>query len=403
MYPITLKKIWVWGYMDTRAFISYRRGTSWQLARAIVMALRTQNIDAFMDVDTMGAGQFDTILLREIAQRRFFLPLLTPGSLDRCINSGDWVRREIEEALKLKQPEEIIPLYTSDFKFEDIDAFLTAPVAAQIKRYNAIEMHQKYFDASIAELRRFMFSAAVPVAAAVDTLASAEAYYDRALKRPDTELDLVISDCTEVIRRDPGFAKAYNLRGGARLKRGDVQAALTDFNDAIRLDPKFVRAYKNRAVAREQMSDIPGALKDYDQVLYLSPGDKAATDGLGRLRPLPTIRPPDAATRMKTRQLTDLELVIADCTEAIRLAPHFAKAYAVRGIAYWSKKDYTSAIADCTAAIACNPQFIEAYKYRTLVRYEQGDLEGAYSDLQQVIKLDPNDAWAQETMNNFQT
>jgi hypothetical protein len=140
--------------MDNSAFISYRRKNSWSLARAIFMELRHHHHDVFMDVDSIGSGQFDLIILNQIAARPYFLLLLTPESLDRCVNVGDWVLREISEALRLERI--IIPLHSTEFDFSEIDQFLPKPIAQELKRFNAIEIHQRYFDASIAEIHKFL-------------------------------------------------------------------------------------------------------------------------------------------------------------------------------------------------------------------------------------------------------
>jgi hypothetical protein len=52
-----------------------------------------------MDVESIDSGQFDTIILRQIAARMHFILVLQPGSLDRIGEPGDWLAREIREAM----------------------------------------------------------------------------------------------------------------------------------------------------------------------------------------------------------------------------------------------------------------------------------------------------------------
>jgi hypothetical protein len=59
--------------MDNRAFISYRRDLSAFMARAVFQDLRTNGIDVFMDVESIDAGQFDRIILHQIAARPYSL------------------------------------------------------------------------------------------------------------------------------------------------------------------------------------------------------------------------------------------------------------------------------------------------------------------------------------------
>ena len=62
--------------MDNRAFISYRRDLSAFVARAFFQDLRANGIDVFMDVESIDAGQFDTVILNQIAARPYFLVIL---------------------------------------------------------------------------------------------------------------------------------------------------------------------------------------------------------------------------------------------------------------------------------------------------------------------------------------
>ncbi|MCC7450371.1 MAG: hypothetical protein IT324_23330, partial [Anaerolineae bacterium] len=87
--------------MNNSVFISYRRSVSSYIARAVFQDLRYNSIDAFMDVESIDSGQFDTIILNQIAARPYFLVILTPGTLDRCNEPGDWLLREIDHAISL--------------------------------------------------------------------------------------------------------------------------------------------------------------------------------------------------------------------------------------------------------------------------------------------------------------
>src|SRR5258705_767462 len=130
------------GYMpaltpSNSVFISYRRDASKFLALAVYQDLLSNGIDTFYDIESIDAGKFDTAILNQIAARPYFVPILTPGTLERCANAGDWVLREYEEALRLERV--ILPLDTPEFSFADIDKFLPADLAREFKRYNAIE------------------------------------------------------------------------------------------------------------------------------------------------------------------------------------------------------------------------------------------------------------------------
>ncbi|MBW4570751.1 MAG: trypsin-like peptidase domain-containing protein [Tolypothrix carrinoi HA7290-LM1] len=82
---------------------------------------------------------------------------------------------------------------------------------------------------------------------------------------------------------------------------------------------------------------------------------------------------------------------INDLTEAIRLNPNYAEAYAARGNIRAQLYDKRKAIADYTEAIRLNPNYAPAYLYRGNQRFSE-DEEGALADFQQFQKLDAESA-----------
>ncbi len=119
-------------------FISYRRSASPFLALAVYQDLKANGIDAFYDIESIDAGPFDTVILNQIAERPYFMLILTSGTLKRCADAGDWLRKEIEHALSLKRV--IVPLHTPEFNFGDFDTYLPVATAAELKRVNAVEI-----------------------------------------------------------------------------------------------------------------------------------------------------------------------------------------------------------------------------------------------------------------------
>src|SRR5450755_4324455 len=91
-------------------FISYRRSVASEAARNVFLDLRYHGYDVFLDVDSINSGQFDTIILRQIEARAHFVLILTPGTLERCAEPGDWLRREIEYAME-KQRNIVLLMY----------------------------------------------------------------------------------------------------------------------------------------------------------------------------------------------------------------------------------------------------------------------------------------------------
>ena len=83
-------------------FISYRRkGAGAGVAGEMQAKLENRGFKVFLDVDEIGSGRFPDQIKQAIEECRDFILVLAPGTLDRCVEEGDWVRREIEEAEQL--------------------------------------------------------------------------------------------------------------------------------------------------------------------------------------------------------------------------------------------------------------------------------------------------------------
>lgn len=84
--------------MKYDVFISYRREGGKEFARSIKAALELRGFSVFLDFDELKDGIFDNRILEAIEASPVFLFILSNGSLDRCANDDDWVRKEVEYA-----------------------------------------------------------------------------------------------------------------------------------------------------------------------------------------------------------------------------------------------------------------------------------------------------------------
>lgn len=278
---------------DKTVFISYRRETSQFIARAIFMALQKRGFDAFMDVESINAGDFGQVLLNQIAARMHFVLILTPGTLERCRHPDDWLRREIEHALDSGR--NIVPVMANDFTFQDADALLDGNLT-RLRTMNAIKLYNEYFDAAMDQLTRRFLQApnhAVQITPIPDeetqfierTLAEvaqeppptqheleAEQHFGVAIAKQDAaDIEGAIAEYTEAIRINPQYHKAYYNRGLAYYRRGDLDNALADYSEAIRLEPQYAKPYVNRGIIRYDQGDYVGAQQDYSSAIDIEP------------------------------------------------------------------------------------------------------------------------------------
>ena len=240
-------------------FISYRRDAASFIARAVFMDLREHGYDVFMDVESIDSGQFDTIILRQIEARAHFLVVLTPGTVERCAEPGDWLRREIEYAME--KDRNIVPLLVSNFSFTGTEPYLTGKLR-DLPRFSGLTVPHEYFDEAMTRLRtRFLRQ---PVYSVIKPApASDQAEVQRRINEAVTQ-----STPTETeLSAEDYFNKAMALNDNSFQE-------IAYYDEAIRLNPTYTSAYYNRGLARKEQGDLKGALIDYRKYLSLGGGKR---------------------------------------------------------------------------------------------------------------------------------
>lgn len=137
--------------IEKTIFISYRRkDISWALA--VYQDLTHNGYDVFFDYTSIPSGDFEQIIISNIKARAHFVLIMTPTTLDRCNEPGDWLRREIEKAIDEKR--NIIPLFFDGFNFgaKNVSEKLTGKLK-NVSRYNGMNVHHDYFQEAMERLR----------------------------------------------------------------------------------------------------------------------------------------------------------------------------------------------------------------------------------------------------------
>lgn len=89
-------------------FISYRRDGGAQYARTLQLMLEKKGYKVFLDYDELTDGEFSPKIIEAIKEAPIYMIILSKGSMLRCVNEGDWVRKELEYAISLRK--RIIPI-----------------------------------------------------------------------------------------------------------------------------------------------------------------------------------------------------------------------------------------------------------------------------------------------------
>ena len=135
---------------QTDIFISYRRVDGRDYARNIHLALGKEGFqNVFFDYNSMREGMFNEQILTAISHCKDFILVLSPQSMLRCGNEGDWVAIEIQAAIEAGC--KIIPVQINDSFTNWPSNF--PPRFNFIKQIEFLTLRtDEYFDASISRL-----------------------------------------------------------------------------------------------------------------------------------------------------------------------------------------------------------------------------------------------------------
>lgn len=376
--------------VEKTVFISYRR-TNFPWALAIYQDLSRHDFDVFFDFTGIASGDFESVILKNVKSRAHFVVLLTPSALERCNEPGDWLRREIETALDYQR--NIVPLMLESFDFgaPGIANHLTGGLEA-LKSYNGLRIVPDYFTEGMARLRNLYLnvpldavshpaSLSAKVGAAAQQAAAANApkvkekeltateWFERGFNAVDP--DEKIRCYSQAILLKPDYAYAFNNRGDAHRKKGDLEGALRDLAEAVRLRPDFAVAIGNRGLVRHSKGDLDGAIRDFDRAIQLKPNYADAYNDRG-------------AARYKKG---DLQGALSDYNDAIRLKPDYALAFCNRGVLRADAGDWEGALRDYNEAIRLKPNNADTFYNRGVARRATGDRKGAAADFQTYLDL----------------
>lgn len=141
--------------IDYDIFLSYRRDGGRDCARTIKLQLGNLGYkNVFYDYNSIRDGVFNTQILDAIYSCKDFLLLLTPNAMDRCIEKGDWVAREIRTAIKYNC--KIIPISLGDIFDWPTDFPIDMNGIKSIQRHKLLV--DEYFEDSIIRLSKRLSS-----------------------------------------------------------------------------------------------------------------------------------------------------------------------------------------------------------------------------------------------------
>ncbi len=182
---------------------------------------------------------------------------------------------------------------------------------------------------------------------------------------------------TDIIKKEPNLALAYNNRALAKKDMGDYRGAIADLDMAVKNDPEYVWAYCNRGLAKKETGDDTGAMADFNKSLSLDSNFVWAYYNRGLLK----------------NKVKDYNGSIEDYSSAIRLNKEFFEAYFNRGMTLCLQEKYSEAVSDFTKAIAIRPESSDAYFNRGMAKIISGQKESGCQDFKKAGDLGLTEAY----------
>lgn len=153
-------------------------------------------------------------------------------------------------------------------------------------------------------------------------------YYHRAGRPADAAACF-----SRVLTLNPGYAKGYFNRAGARTDMNQLPQAVEDCTQALALKPDFIDAALRRADILARLGRYDLALRDYDRYIERKTDSAGAYCGRGTVR----------------ARLGRYAEAVSDFDRAVALKPGFAEAYNNRAVSHYRLKAYEKALADVSA------------------------------------------------------
>jgi tetratricopeptide (TPR) repeat protein len=189
-----------------------------------------------------------------------------------------------------------------------------------------------------------------------------------------------------VVRKYQAIQSSDHLRQArAALKQGDENEALAQLAEAVRLNPAATDAHRERAGlhARHRRWDV--VVADCTAALRFAPDDADLH-----------VRRAEALVYLGGRRdsVEDFEQAAADATAALRADPSLASAYRFRALGHSGLFDDDQALADAREAVRLAPDDAETLLARGQVRAARGEDAEAVKDFNEALRLDPGHARA---------
>ncbi len=177
-------------------------------------------------------------------------------------------------------------------------------------------------------------------------------------------MEKALKHYTEVIMQNPRSFIAYNNRGLAHAKTGNLPESFKDFDRAINVNNNYPEAYYNRGATQAKTGKYQEALTDFNKAIELDSNYAEAYHSRGAAK----------------AKIGDFQEAIKDYNKAIEINSNFSEAYYNRGLAYTEIGEFQESFNDFDKAIEIDGNYAEAYNNRGATKAKVGDFQEALKD-----------------------
>jgi len=189
--------------------------------------------------------------------------------------------------------------------------------------------------------------------------------------RRNNEYNKALVNYNQAIHLEPGKAITYNNRGKIYFDRNEIEPALNDFNKCLNLDPTFVNALANRGSVYGLKKEYDKALADLSKALDIEPNNTDALSNRGYVY----------------FQLEQFDKTISDYEKYLKLKPNDADIVNTIGLCYANQKLFDKAISEYNRCIQINPKQGIFFMNRSYAYNGKNDFVNALNDAQNALKL----------------
>jgi hypothetical protein len=253
--------------------------------------LAAKGYRVFLDIESLNSGSFNKKLLEVIENCTDVVVVCSKGSLDRCVNEGDWVRTEIVHALK--HGKNVVPVMLRGFEWPDV----LPDDMEELRMQNGVNANShEYFDAAIDRLaEKFLQSQSHSSEAKKPSSPKPLVKKTKGIIIGAASLLVVIAlvvggitlfgdkggaddpGNTDVSQGDGGIREGANTPANSESNSSDVSAQFSQLLLQVKADDEclvFIEPYAN----------LSGGTRDFSLFCFFPSGIAVEMDGRGHKR-----------------------------------------------------------------------------------------------------------------------